>query len=276
MRYQIQVLIGGNVQRMASIRIVDAPVKTSGPKEQVEEFIKQLWEEFKKDRQTDSTLTCFDFSKEIHMRNISLVVLVLMVTCVCQASPIMTNASFETGDFSGWNLMLQPDHMNVVTGTASDGQYYATADIQWMYHNSDGIPAHFSWQAGCWTEIAVPVGVTKMSFDVRATSFNGSQMYEWTLGLSGGTQLQFMRNTIHSPLTLESLSNGWTRYTMDITGADAFESIFVSVIASGTAYDRVPIEDSTEFSIDNFVFTPEPATMLLLFAGGVAMLKQRK
>jgi hypothetical protein len=209
---------------------------------------------------------------------VTLVVLLGHLPSLSQAAPILINPSFETGDFTGWDSSMLPDHMKIVSGTASEGTCYLTAEVNWMHlEDTYGLPS-WHWQAGCWQALTVPPGINQMSVDVRAVGFDQSDRFSnWGVALTGTISLEEIGMMVGVPRYAQTTApapNGFTRYTVDISGISAFNRVSISIFAGGDAY-AIP-SGPIEFSVDNIQFLPEPGTLALLTAAGCLGLRSRR
>jgi hypothetical protein len=211
-------------------------------------------------------------------RLLLLVVLLGLLPSLSQAAPILINPSFETGDFTGWDSLMLPDHMKIVSGTTSEGTCYLTAEVNWMHlANTHGMPS-WHWQAGCWQSLTVPLGINQMSVDVRAVGFDQLDPFStWSVAITETISLEEIGIAVDVPKYAQTAApapNGFTRYTVDISGIAPFNRVSISIVAAGNAY-AIP-SGPIEFSVDNIQFLPEPGTLALLTAGGCLGLRTRR
>jgi hypothetical protein len=207
------------------------------------------------------------------------------VVCVAQASPIVTNPSFETGDLTGWDAFT-PKNMNVVEGSASDGTHYLTADIQWT-HTTDWmnvgntvVPVDaWTWEASCYQRISVASVVGQFSVDIRTSAVPAGCVWSVALFSEGNPIYLFSMPSIvlpgePDPVVMTSAPNGFTRYTGTFPDASAYEWIDIQITASGHVFEMPAFV--AEFSVDNIQITPEPSTMLVLAIGAAILRRNRR
>jgi hypothetical protein len=191
------------------------------------------------------------------------------------------NPSFETGDFTGWLPQISPEtsgpNMRVVGGDATDGGYYASADVKW-YNTHDALYTRcWAWGCGYSQELTIPSGTVSMTVDVRSIGFDEQSNSSWDIVLlASDADRSFSANVDSQSLAYTLLPNGFRRYTVDISGASDFDSIGLSIGAGGQSYDEACPVGPTEFSVDNFQFVPEPASLSLLILGSLAIWRQRR
>ena len=216
------------------------------------------------------------------MKNVQLAAVLTLTLCAflssfAQAASIV-NPSFETGDLTGWD-MYPPDHMLVASGSASDGTYYLTADVEWAYQESSPFGPWF-WSAECRQEIQLSPRDDRLSVDIRTVGYDMQSLSFWvsTAGqVTGGNPGQpagVIKLIPENAIATAAAPSGFTRYTIDISEFATFSLIAQITISAWDRADSVPA-GPVEFSVDNFQVTPEPATILLLTIAGGVLLRRR-
>ena len=190
----------------------------------------------------------------------------------------IVNPSFETGDLTGWNsLPLSLSSGFVIAEGGSDGSYYMTASVNWLYIPPQGapnpMPAMWQWQSSAYQLFTVPANATTLTVDIKT---QGMELGQWGVGLThsaDGMSIDFFAVIDdYSPAPVP-VANGFMRYSIGISAAAGMDNVGISIVANETV-PSIPTEP-IEFSIDNIQIVPEPATLLLLALGGLMMLRRR-
>lgn len=197
---------------------------------------------------------------------------------VANAANLVTNAGFETRDFTGWtlagNLEGGPPIYNPVSGAADGNQYYGVALGNTVY------PAH-SGTAYAYLGVdsnpillsqiinTTPGTLYEIDFSL-ANDYSSSTSYHNFLLVSFGSETSFALNNV--PGTLRSPS-GETYVSYSFSGFATTTSTVLQLSAqNGAGY----------FSLDDIsvqaVPTPEPSSVLLIACvlGGWGISRTRK
>jgi hypothetical protein len=194
------------------------------------------------------------------MRLKTLLVIVALVVCVASAPAtfaqnLITNGSFETGDFTGWTTGGNFEDTQVVSGAfyeytaAQDGTFYATMGPV----GSDGtISQTLADVAGAQYTVSfwfASVGDNPSDFSV---SWDGTQLLS---------------------LTNPNTGSAWSQYTYNVTGTGSDTLTFA--FRDDPAYmalDNVSVTENSGQSV------PEPSSLLMLGTGvlGLGGVVRRK
>jgi hypothetical protein len=189
------------------------------------------------------------------MRTKILLVAVALAVCFSVSAPktfaqnLLTNGSFETGDFTGWTTSNNFEDTEVVSGAfyeytgAEDGNFYAVLGPV----GSDGtISQSFSDHAG--TQYT-------FSFWLNAVGDNPSDFSA------------FWDGTSVLSLTNPTTNGAWTQFTFTETGTGS-DSISFN-FRDDPAY--IALDNVSVSSSSGTGSTPEPSSFLLLGSGVVAL-----
>jgi hypothetical protein len=158
---------------------------------------------------------------------------------------LLLNNSFQTGDFTDWNLSGNIGFTGVTNGTF-DG--YTAED-------ADGF---FAFLGAVGSDAVISQTVSDSSGQAYTVSFwynaDGSGPSDFRASWDGTTLLSLSNPT---------LTNGWTLYSFSVTGTGS------DTLSFGARND--PAYDALD-NVAVFATTPEPGTLLLLGLGLTAVI----
>ena len=189
----------------------------------------------------------------------------LVAAMPAQAVNLVTNGNFNTGDTSGWWTYIG-DPANEAISIVNPGGYDSTPALE-MY-NATG-----SFSATVGQTLAITAGMSFTESLVYADS-------QW-----GGSGITLWFYDVATPSgTWDEHVIGWNWNTIADNWASAGDGTWKSftspVITAPTGTQSVLFKleqwGNSTIDYDNIVVTPEPATMLLLGLGGLALARRRK
>lgn len=221
--------------------------------------------------------------RKIAERLTALVVVVCVVAGFCGASPIIDNASFETGDLTGWSAT----NIGVVGDVASDGECSVKANPSWIQLPEPGLPTPWIWYSDLSQTLTFSAGVTGFSIDVRSANYDSSQCSIVLGGISG--DINYFSpvagpGAVNLLVDVSPVSDGFTRYTYDVSGYIDYITdnpgggqVEFRIEAGGDSMTNPTGSPLPEFYVDNIQFiTPEPASLSLILLGGLALLRRSR
>jgi PEP-CTERM motif len=178
----------------------------------------------------------------------ALIVLLVGAPTVFASPNLLTNGSFETGDFTGWTTGGNFEFTQVVTGPfyvysgAQDGDWYATLGPT-LADGGDGTLSQ--------TFTTTPGAQYTFSFWLNAV---GDDPSDFSAFWDGGSPLL--------SLTDPNTGNVWTEFSFSMTGTGN-DTILLSFgdDPGWIALDNVSVSQSSTGT------TPEPSSLLLLGSG---------
>ena len=191
--------------------------------------------------------------------------LIVVVAMPAQAVNLVTNGNFNTGDTTGW-WTYTGDPLNENIAVVNPGGYDGSPALE-MYNATN------SYSATVGQTLAITAGMSFTESLVYADSeWGGSGITLWFYDVAtpSGTWdshvLDWNWNTI---------ANNW-----EFPGDGTWKSFTSPTITApaGTLSVLFKLEQwgNSTIDYDNIVVTPEPATMLLLGLGGLALARRRK
>lgn len=222
------------------------------------------------------------------MRAILRAMIVGLLLCGVAAADteLLTNGSFETGDFTGWTTVTTggPFRPWAVSGAGAGGGFGMATTlpqdgsfVAWNGFDGGG-PMEFQM----YQDVAIPVGTAELSWKDRI---------QWNFTLGGQATLPRTYNVqVRDPGTNSLLGTvfsfstgtqsinptgdtGWMMHTVDVSafGGQNIRLFFVeSIPQSATGPGQL------EFDAISLMSVPEPAGLALLAVGGLAVLLRRR
>lgn len=180
---------------------------------------------------------------------------------------LTTNGGFETGDFTGWTQFPSGPNQSITNVAPSSGLYALEINNSVIASNS------LVKQANIGIGTVTPGQVINIKFDAKGSFANGGVAFAEFFSEKAGGGTSKSQILGGAPLNLDP--NRWQTFSYSVTaGTDVSGGVTLQLGAvTGAAAGSF-----AHVFYDNASVTvvPEPASMMILGAGALALIRRRK
>lgn len=197
------------------------------------------------------------------MKGMLFAVLAFLTLAVPVQANMLTNGDFNTGDLSGWWTWADdPDNQNAQIEPAGDYNYDGTANARLWSATS-------VWEMNLGQDVAIGENTPySLSFvySARWTDSWGSASVAIDYYDADWTWIDYEWFALYNEEPGPNAEGEWLSYSGDFT------------TVTGTAFLSLKFQAAnwTTVYFDNVSLVPEPATLVLFAAGGLAMLRRKR
>jgi hypothetical protein len=211
------------------------------------------------------------------MRKINWFIILALLLCLgtpaISSQNLIINGNFELGNVG---FASEYTYTNVPIGGKLPGEYYAVGSNPYYYHDEAASYGDHTSGTGNMMIVNGNISTPYLTVWEQTVSVSPSTDYEFSLWISNwcpwlGEPAQieyFINDTLIGTNVINTAAGDWEKYSLQWSSG-TYTAATIKIIDTDTA------GGGNDFAIDDISFVPEPATLLLLTLGGLA-LRRRK